>query len=240
MRPGSKITVLFLLALLSSTVFGAAATVVFASGASEIASPQGVLRPAERGGGVEPGETVITHEGRLQLRFRDGATLSLQPGSRFRIDAFRFTEQEGRAGAEDQGFFSLLKGGFRTITGLIGRDRREQYKVSTAVATIGIRGTDYGARLTEAGLSVSTFGGLVEVCSDAACAQIPPGETFLVSERGSPPRREGGTSAGGPAPGMIPALPPPKPVEFTGTPTGPAAPPTVPGPNYSPPTGPNY
>src|SRR3546814_7082028 len=41
------------------------------------------------------------------------------------------------------GFFRLLKGGFRAVSGLIGRVDHEEYRVSTPVATIGIRGTDY-------------------------------------------------------------------------------------------------
>ena len=241
LQSGAVHAFLVLLALLHATVASAAASVVFLSGKVEITGRDGQLRGAERGSVIEAGEMIATYEGRVQLRFEDGASLSLQPDSRFRIDEFRFVDQGGRAGADDRGFFSLLKGSFRTITGLIGRERREQYKVSTAVATIGIRGTDYGAKLTEAGLAVSTFGGLVEVCSDAGCVLVPPGETFLVSDRRSFPRRENGpTSGGSGSPGLIPALPPPKPVEFIGTPSAPAAPPTPTGPNYSPATGPNY
>ncbi|WP_211242861.1 FecR family protein [Sinimarinibacterium sp. CAU 1509] len=39
-------------------------------------------------------------------------------------------------------FFRLVKGGFRSITGLVGKINRDEYKVATPVATIGIRGTD--------------------------------------------------------------------------------------------------
>lgn len=52
--------------------------------------------------------------------------------------------------------FKLLKGGFRTVTGLIGKSDRSEYRVSTQTATIGIRGTDYE----------------VIIC-DAACAADP-------------------------------------------------------------------
>src|SRR3546814_15472343 len=41
------------------------------------------------------------------------------------------------------GFFRLLKGGFRAVSGLIGRVDHEEYRVSTPVATIGLRGTEY-------------------------------------------------------------------------------------------------
>lgn len=46
-------------------------------------------------------------------------------------------------------FFRLVKGGFRSVSGLIGKLNREDYRVSTPVATIGIRGTSYSARLCE-------------------------------------------------------------------------------------------
>ena len=53
-------------------------------------------------------------------------------------------------------FFSLLKGGFRSISGAIGKINHDEYQVATPVATIGIRGTDY----------------LVVIC-DATCATDP-------------------------------------------------------------------
>ncbi|MEI7613532.1 MAG: FecR family protein [Betaproteobacteria bacterium] len=178
---------------LAGTCFAqGAATVMFASGSAQIVGKDGVARATVRGGELGAGETIETADGRVQLRFRDGANLSLQPATRFRVDEFRFAEQNGKASAEDRGFFSLLKGGFRTLTGLIGKHQREQYKVDAAVATIGIRGTDYSANLTDAGLAVSTFGGLVEVCSAAGCALVAPGETVFVPDRDSPPKRDGG------------------------------------------------
>ncbi|MDB5985474.1 MAG: hypothetical protein JWR16_527 [Nevskia sp.] len=47
-------------------------------------------------------------------------------------------------------FFSLLKGGFRAVSGAIGKVKHEDYEVATPVATIGIRGTDYLAVLCDA------------------------------------------------------------------------------------------
>ncbi|WP_294253256.1 FecR family protein [Propionivibrio sp.] len=169
---------------------------IFASGHAQIISKTGQSRPAVRGSDVAAGETVDTADGRLQLRFSDGASMSLQPDTRFRIDDFRFVEQNGNASSDDRSFFTLLKGGFRTVTGLIGKLRREQYKIDTAVATIGIRGTDYSAHYDASGLSVRTFGGLVEVCSEGGCAEAAPGETLLVADRKSKPQRQGQDAGG--------------------------------------------
>lgn len=207
-----KVWVALLLLMLVGACFAqGAATVMFASGSAQIVGKDGVARHAVRGGELEAGETVDTVDGRVQLRFRDGANMSLQVATRFRVDEFRYVEQSGKASAEDRGFFSLLKGGFRTLTGLIGKHQREQYKVDAVVATIGIRGTDYSANLSDGGLAVSTFGGLVEVCSAAGCALVAPGETVIVSDRNSAPRHEGSKSGGDAARSD---LVPPKPVEL--------------------------
>ena len=46
----------------------------------------------------------------------------------------------------------LIEGGFRTITGTIGEQNRENYEAGIAnFATIGIRGTDYEVVITEVG-----------------------------------------------------------------------------------------
>lgn len=231
-----------LLLLVASACFAqSAATVIFVSGGAQIVNANGQARAVVRGGELEAGETVETGDGRVQLRFRDGASMSLQPATRFRVNEFRFVDQNGKASADDRGFFALLKGGFRTLSGLIGKERREQYKVDAAVATIGIRGTDYSAQLSEAGLTVSTFGGLVEVCSDAGCVQVAPGETVVVTALNTLPRKQGPTTGAPAVEPVIPVLPPPKPVESPELPPVTAPPTTVPptqGPNTSPTTGP--
>ena len=220
-----------------------AATVMFASGNAQVVGKDGQVRAAVRGGELEAGETVETADGRVQLRFRDGANVSLQTATRFRIDEFRFVEQDGKASAGDRGFFSLLKGGFRTLSGLIGKERRDQYKVDAVVATIGIRGTDYSATLGDSGLKVSTFGGLVEVCSGAGCAQVAPGETVIVPDGNSLPRREGERMGATGAAPLASDLAPSKAVELPSV-TVPVQTPNVPpsqGPSTAPPTqGPSY
>lgn len=199
----------FIFLLLGAGVLQAAETaanIVFAAGGVSIESPDGTSRPAERGGELKSGETINTaSDGRVQLRFRDGGSFSLQPASRFRVDDFRYGGQDG--GRDDRSFFSLLRGGFRTVSGLIGKQFREQYQVKTSVATIGIRGTAYNASLNDDVLRVNTIQGLVEVCSSVACMQIGQGEGLEVLGRDQKPVRTGsGTPVSDPA---LPNAPPP-------------------------------
>ncbi len=132
-------------ALLSATVplTGQGATagrVNFAYGPVTAEAPDGEKRPLRRGSLINPGDTIHTSRGRAQVRFTDGAYVSLKPASSFRVDEYRYS---GKPDGEERGFFSLLRGGLRTITGLIGRVNNKTYRVSTPAATIGIRGTEY-------------------------------------------------------------------------------------------------
>ena len=92
-----------------------------------------------QGAEVRVGDRVTTGpQSHAQLRFSDEALVALRPDSEFHIDGYSF--QSPGSGPE-RAVFRLVKGGFRTVTGQIGRINRDQYQVLTSQATIGIRGT---------------------------------------------------------------------------------------------------
>jgi hypothetical protein len=149
----------------------------FVSGEGNVSGANGASRPLRRGVEVNQGDTITTGEGaRAQLRFSDGAYVSLSPGSQFRVDEYRFN---GRADGSEKGFFSLLKGGLRTITGLVGRVNKGAYQVSTSVATIGIRGTEYTIQYGNS-ITGSVGGGGITACNAGGCTNVDSGETFYV------------------------------------------------------------
>ena len=110
----------------------------FAWGDVSITSPGGQSRALRRGEAIQSGDTINTGRGRAQLHFKDGARVSLQPNSEFRVDEYNY---EGKEDGKERSFFSLLKGGLRAISGLIGHRNKNTFRVNTPVATIGIRGT---------------------------------------------------------------------------------------------------
>lgn len=157
-----------------------AAKIDFSAGAVTAVNAAGVQRPVAKGSEIGSGDSVATGDGgRAQLRFTDGGMVSLQPGSEFKVDNYHFS---GKEDGEEKGFFSLLKGGLRTITGLVGRNNKSAYKVNTSVATIGIRGTEFTIAYTGANsLSVSTGEGMIEVCNNVGCVTVPAGSSANVS-----------------------------------------------------------
>lgn len=170
----------------------AAARVEFATGNVQAVSAAGP-RPLNRGSELNAGETINTGDGRVQLRFTDGAMMSLQPQTEFRIDDYSYS---GKSDGKEKGFFSLLRGGLRTITGYIGKGSRDAYKVTTSVATIGIRGTEWTGVLVPAvnpsdvELQLGTGEGAIEVCNGAGCIVVASGESAVVTGNTQPRRTD--------------------------------------------------
>ena len=156
-----------------------AARVDFAIGDVAAVNKAGQSRPLAKGAQVEEGETVNTNAGRAQLRFTDGAYVSLQPQSEFRIDQYRY---EGRQDGSERTFLSLLKGGLRTITGFVGRTNKKNYQVNTTVATIGIRGTEYTIQYGES-ITGTVGEGEIEVCNGVGCINVTNGESYYVANQ---------------------------------------------------------
>ncbi|MBX3675485.1 MAG: FecR domain-containing protein [Rhodocyclaceae bacterium] len=160
-----------------------AARVDFAMGDVKALAADGRSRTLAKGAEIESGEMIDTGSGRAQVRFSDGAQVSLAPQTQFRIDEYRFA---GKADGNEKGFFSLLKGAMRTITGLVGRSNRDNYKVSTTVATIGIRGTEFSVTYGNS-VNVTTGEGSNEVCNAAGCLILNSGETAYIADNNTRP-----------------------------------------------------
>ncbi len=77
------------------------------------------------------------------IKFIDGTKMTLRPNTKFQINNVSIKKNEENV------FFSLIRGGFRAITGAISKSNPRAFRVHTPVATIGIRGTEFDARLCD-------------------------------------------------------------------------------------------
>lgn len=122
------------------------ARAVFIRGGLTADAYAGRTRVLQTGGSIYEGDTLKTDKNSYAiLVFRDKSRVSLQANTIFRVDELKFDEKEE---AKRSALFSLLKGGLRTITGLIGKLNPKRYSMRTKVATIGIRGTGYDLMCT--------------------------------------------------------------------------------------------
>src|SRR5256712_3021812 len=92
-----------------------------------------------RGAAVESGDQIHTgSDGKVLIVFTDSGLVWIRANSDFVVDEYSYAQ-----GFREAAFFSLLKGGARSVTGLIGRRTRSNFRLRVPVATIGIRGTDF-------------------------------------------------------------------------------------------------
>lgn len=102
----------------------------------------GKERKLQLGAPVYEGDTLITGEKSYAVvAFRDEGRISLQAGTQFRVEKFKYD----KARSEESAVWRLLKGGVRVVTGLIGRINHDDYRFNVATSTIGIRGTGFDA-----------------------------------------------------------------------------------------------
>jgi hypothetical protein len=133
--------VLWALLFLLPVVAKAAATTIAVSGDVTMQPKSGATGQLAEGQRVESGATIKTAaNGSMTLRFDDGQLTALSANTTYVINEYRFNAHK----PEEGGVVStLLRGGLRTVTGLIGKLNPGEVLVKTSVATIGIRGTDY-------------------------------------------------------------------------------------------------
>lgn len=121
-----------------------AGTVTNLSGTLSVQKADGSRRILSQKSEIQSGDTLNTErESYAQIRFGDGAQLTLKPNTQIKIENFNFDQQEPQ---KDSFLFNMLKGGLRAVTGLVGkRGNQDAYRLGTVTATIGIRGTTFGA-----------------------------------------------------------------------------------------------
>lgn len=126
-------------------------TIRHLSGTLYAQKPDGSVRLLSERSEVRVGDVINTErDSYAQVRFTDGGVLTLRPNTQVRLDSYRFSQAEPQS---DNFVISLLKGGLRKVTGLIGRRSRDVFRLATPTATVGIRGTDFVAVVIEPGQS---------------------------------------------------------------------------------------
>jgi hypothetical protein len=175
------------LAMLSQLAFAApAGSVTFKVGDATIMHADKTVVQADKNAELNAGDTIETKDGRLQLALIDGGKVSLQPNTIYKINKYEFAS--GKEDGTEYGFTELIKGGLRTVSGLIGHKNRDRYQLKTAVATIGIRGTEFTVNFNDNNLLMTTNHGSVDVCNAGGCLNAITGQSIGVGGIGLAPK----------------------------------------------------
>jgi hypothetical protein len=159
----------------------------FIVGDVNVRRADGGTTPLTKGKDIESGQAILTGaSGRAQVRFTDGGLVSLQPNTEFKVANY----VDKADPKEDRFLVDLLSGSMRAITGLIGKRNRENYKVTTTTATIGIRGSGFNVGYNPDGsLGVTTELDAIEVCNAGGCVGLTAGESVRVINNKDAPVR---------------------------------------------------
>ena len=157
------------------------------TGEVKVLGSNGVTRNAERNGEFRQGDSIVTGSNSLaQLRMSDGGAVSVRAETQLKLEGYRFMGPDDR---ESNFAVSILKGGFRALTGLIARNNRHNVRVSTSSMTLGVRGTDFEVVHVLQPMSDAAAGTYNRVYDGAISVQnrvgasivVNPGQTVFVA-----------------------------------------------------------
>ena len=178
-----------------------AGRVQFVVGEVSAADRAGAARALGKRDAIFEGDTVTTGpSASAQIMMIDGARIAVRPNSAFMVNEYRAPS------ADDIGasILTLLKGGFRTLSGLIG-ENPARYRINTQCCSIGLRGTDHAVFHIPAGEENAYGGGEAGTYN-----RVYKGATFLESAGVTldiTPQTDAGFAARGQPPVFVPDIP---------------------------------
>jgi hypothetical protein len=97
-----------------------------------------------KGSMLAEGDRISTSEGSLAIvKMQDGTRMTVRPSTELVLSQFKYDARN----TDNSMLLNLLRGGLRAVTGLINKNGAGTARIQTNTATIGIRGTDFDARL---------------------------------------------------------------------------------------------
>jgi len=119
-----------------------AGKIVLVTGKAVALSSSGESRKLKRGGPFYEGDTIETQKKSfVKLKYSDGGVMLLRPATKLVIEKYKFPKK-----GKGKSVTSLVKGGLRAVTGVIAKRNRDNFKLKTPSATMGVRGTDFTVR----------------------------------------------------------------------------------------------
>jgi hypothetical protein len=175
-------------------------SVAHLSGTLSVQRADGSVRILSQKSEVSPGDLLTTQrDSYAQVNFTDGSSITMRPNTQVRVEQYRFVQDRPQ---EDSSLLRLLKGGLRTVTGLVGkRGNQDAYRIGTNTATIGIRGSSgdhlecsqgcAGVTSTsdqlDPGLYHTTYTGSYVLQNDVGEIVLGEGQFGFVKDPNSPP-----------------------------------------------------
>ena len=175
-----KLSVLlaFVALLFADFVLAQSAVATSITGTVQVQTGAASARPLRQGDEVRQGDTISTGAASSAvLKFDDGQIAALTANSRMTITAYQYNPQAQTGNV----LLSLINGGMRAITGLIGRNQPDRVAFRAATATIGIRGSDGNIATDGTNVTVLVNDGVFTITVLGQTITIPAGQAVLLA-----------------------------------------------------------
>lgn len=124
-------------------------------------------------------------DGKATLKFADGQVIVLAPRTQFVVTTYNYNTASV---ADSNIVLSLVRGGARFITGLIGQTNNSKFAMRTPTLTAGVRGTDGEVIIAEDGsVLVSVNNGVVTLTSASGTVVVNAGNFTYYPPNSSTP-----------------------------------------------------
>lgn len=167
---------IILLMILSLSLWANIGTIMSIKGSADVKREHNVSLAASSGMELLKGDEIITHnKSRVQVMLQDDTVVTIGQNSSFGFEDFAF---DGTKNSKLS--MKATRGFFRSVTGKLGKVAPERFKVKTASATIGIRGTDFSGNIIGEAQTFVCYSGAISVEFDGAVSNIDAGMVMQI------------------------------------------------------------
>lgn len=160
---------IFFLLALSSFIWSSIGNIGVVKGNADIVRNVNKLK-VKSGMELEVEDKIITKEkSRVQAILKDNTIVTIGQNSIFVFDRYKFGTKD-----DSQADMHIERGFFRSITGKIGKIAPSRFNIKTVSTTIGIRGTDFSAFVSDKKEIITCHRGRISVAIE--------GKTYIVDE----------------------------------------------------------
>lgn len=165
--------------IFSASAWAAGGVVSDAVGDVSVVVGKAEAQRARKNDAIVAGTVINTGDkSHAVLKFEDGQVVVMQANSSFQVREYNY---EPKQVEKSSIFFAMLKGGMRFVTGLIGQQNKNAFRLGTPNATIGIRGTDFMVVMGNSPMYSQVMSGSIGMTNAAGTAVFTAGQTAIVA-----------------------------------------------------------
>jgi len=168
---------IFLLLLLNLSLMASIGNIMAIKGSVSVERDSSKI-PATNGMLLEKGDNILTlKKSRVQVMLKDETVVTIGASSSFSFLEYFYDESK-----KSKLTMKANRGFFRSVTGRIGKLAPERFKVKTASATIGIRGTDFSGEISANREIFKCYQGAITVEFEGDISEIDAGMMAEISK----------------------------------------------------------